>query len=234
MKMQRVNYPNMLPDVNFEEESFVKICARLDEAKMNFKNCNLRKTEEFLELYPILKNLFNCYINYIKSSIEHSSNIDEGKHLPGTLDETENLLTQLNVWFPKEINGEWKNYINRFIITPPGFEDILDRLRKTFKFRDCAIINGNTGKKEPYIKEKQNEEILFGFVDMEGAENSDIPNSASILESECPEDCTQDSRRWICTKCGDFVSHQEKRTLYCSCGSKKYRDKLLICHHPIH
>src|SRR5690606_36539717 len=59
-----------------------------------------------------------------------------------------------------------------------------------------------------------------------------------ILELECPEECITDFRRWICRKCGEYVKIKLNsdgwQVLFCPCGSKRYKDKLLTCYHPSH
>ena len=61
--MKEAEYPNILPDMNSKERSFVNICVKLAETKEKFK---LREYPNFLELYPIFKKLFYCYTVYIK------------------------------------------------------------------------------------------------------------------------------------------------------------------------
>ena len=59
------------------------------------------------------------------------------------------------------------------------------------------------------------------------AEILQVPNDSKIFKLQCPDRCTDQLRIWICDICGDFA-------LYCSCGSKKYDQRFLKCHHSSH
>ena len=53
-----------------------------------------------------LKKLFSCYTDYIKYSVSHTLDMDEGDQLPGTHTEIGPWLKQLNTWFPVKSNGK--------------------------------------------------------------------------------------------------------------------------------
>ena len=97
IKLEKLGYPNILPDLNTDEKSFMKICINLDKAKEEYKSMS---REDFLELYPVLKKLFFSYIDYIRYSVEHAHNIDDGDYLPETIEEIKPLLVKLNSWSP--------------------------------------------------------------------------------------------------------------------------------------
>ena len=59
----------------------------------------------FSEMYPVLKKLFFCYIDYIRYSADHSVDVDEGNYLPGNIEEIKSLFQQLNTWLPLKINN---------------------------------------------------------------------------------------------------------------------------------
>ena len=227
--MKKAGYQYILEESKPNEKSFAGVCAQLVEAKKSFMSMN---KNDFLKMYPILKKLLFCYMDYIKFSIDYGSDMDEGDFLPGTIDEMEAWLRELNTWFPIKINGEWKNCTGQYIGVPEGFEDIVERFQEITKFKRTPIFSDNTVP-EPYIGEEENKKITFGFVNMENAEKSEVTSNFKVFELECPEECTKEKRKWVCTKCGGFVQYVDL-TLHCSCGSKRYRERLLICHHPSH
>jgi len=101
MKMEEVGYPDVLPDLDSNEKSFMKICLNLDKAKEDYKSMN---RDDFLKMYPILKKFFFTYIDYIKYSIEHMNDIDEGDHILENIKEMKSFLEKLNKWSPIKVN----------------------------------------------------------------------------------------------------------------------------------
>ena len=97
IKMGEVGYLSILPDPDYNTNSFMKICINLDKAKEEYKSM---RRNDFLEMYPVLKKLFFSYMNYIRYSIEHMHNMDEGDHLPITTEEIKCWLQELNTWSP--------------------------------------------------------------------------------------------------------------------------------------
>ena len=247
MQMEKTGYPGILADLESQEKSLDLISSNLKKAKDEYKTMknNLKgglmrifsKSEiDFLEMYPVLKKLFSCYTDYIRYAMNHTNKIDEGDHLPGSYEEIQSWLENLNTWSPERVSIENINWMKSFVVMPSGYEQVIQTLIKTTKFTDyCAVID-NQGT-EPFIRDR-NKRILFGFVNMDGARTGQNSDNASMLEVECLKECTVDTRRWICTKCGNYVSIKENQVkhqyLFCSCGSKKYNDNLLICHHPSH
>ena len=233
MKMERAKYPYILQDNEPNENNFAKICVNLDRAKEEYQSM---KRNDFLNMYPVIRKLFHSYTDYIKAAFDLKINIDEGDYLPGTVDEMKHWLEQLNTWFPRNINGVWKSAKDTYIVVPPGYSTAVKILRKTTKFQSTLIIDDNRTI-EPYIEE-ENKKLSFGFVNMEGVEPGKVPPSSTILGIKCPKDCTPCPRKWICTKCGEFVrsdlNYMGQPLLFCSCGKKKYNENILICHHPGH
>ena len=103
IRLEESGYPHILPDLDTEEKSFMKICLNLDKSKEDFK---LMNRNDFLRMYPVLKGLFFCYIGYIEYSLEHMTDMDEGDHLPGTADEIKPWLEELNTWSPVKADGK--------------------------------------------------------------------------------------------------------------------------------
>lgn len=232
MKMKKAGYPGILPDMIYKKQPFDKIRANLDMAKEEYRSID---GNNFLKMYPVLKKLFFCYMNYIKHSIDNKISMDEGNHLPGTVDATKSWLQRLNIWSPLRFKKAWINCMGSFIVIPCGDCRVIEILSETPKFRNLQIFIDNKTK-EPYIKENSGK-VSFGFINMKGAQKIDILTDFIILESRCPKKCTKHSRKWICTKCGEAVkvkSHATKDFLSCSCGSKRYEDKLFICQCSIH
>ena len=182
----------------------------LEEAKENFKSV---EKSDFIRMYPVMKQLFYCYTQYIKTSLETNTDITEGNNLPCTVDELKYWLRKLNV---------------NSISTCSGYGRVIQKLNKTKKFKewDTMIDNAIT---QPCIN-IGNETVCFGFANMERADRNAIPEDALPLVKRCAKNCTEDFRRWICKTCGDFVLIKDW-VLYCSCGSKEYKDKLLVCAH---
>ena len=232
MQMEKAGCPGILADLEYQERSLDQISFNLNKAKDEYRSM---ERNDFLKIYPVLKKLFSCYTDYIRYSASHTNKIDEGDHLPKSWVEIMPWLDRLNSWSPKAVSIENINWMNSLVAMPSGHERVIQTLLKTTKFTDCYVVIDNQGT-EPFIRDEK-KRILFGFVNMEGAKPGQNSNS-SILEVECPRDCTMNIKRWICTKCGDYVFIKENQIkhqfLFCSCGSKKYRDELLICHHPIH
>src|SRR5690606_29647394 len=110
-------------------------------------------------------------------------------------------------------------------------------LQRTLKFNHFQVIKDNEAE-EPYIREEDSNNILFGFVNMENVRTDQTSENSILLELECPKECTVKRKRWICAECGDYVTLKENQVrwqfLFCSCGSKRYKDESLICHHPSH
>ena len=234
VKMEKAGYPNILPDSNPEEESFDTICDNLSKLKNDYKSMD---KNDILKMYPILKNLFICYTNYIKYSLNNAQDIEEGSYLPGTIHEMRPWLRKLNKWLPIKVNEEWINCMSSFVGAPSGYEEVINRFHKIPKFNDFPVVNDDNVI-EPYISRENNKKIFFGFVNMEGAKVTHHYDNSILFESECPQECIPESRRWICSTCGDFVrmkiTHTGHPLLLCSCGSKKYKEKFLICHYPTH
>jgi len=103
MKMEDVKYSDILPDLDSDEKSFTSICMNLDKAKEDYRSMD---RINFLSMYPVLKKLFFSYIDYIRYSVERFHDIDDGDHLPGTIDELKSWLLQLDTRFLININGE--------------------------------------------------------------------------------------------------------------------------------
>ena len=233
IKMENAGYPDIFPDLDPDERSWNNICAKLELAKENYK---LADKYDYLGVYPILKELFSSYIRYIRYSMENSINLNEDKCLPETAGAMKLWLQKLCIWIPAEFNGEWTNYTNSFIGTPDGFDEVIQTLSRTIKFSDYPMQNDNE-EVEPYIGEENNNKIKFGLVDMGDCQPSQDMYSSRLLKLECPEKCTNDLRRWICTKCGEYVKFAvgvNGRRLLCNCGSQKYEKIIFTCHHPIH
>jgi len=95
IQMEKIGYPNILPDPDYSKNSFMNVCMILDKAKEEYKSM---RRNDFLEMYPVLKKLFFSYMNYIRYSIEHMHNMDEGDYLPGTIEEIKCWLQELNTW----------------------------------------------------------------------------------------------------------------------------------------
>lgn len=182
-KMSKNGYPDILPDPSSVEKSFVKICSNLDKAKQDYQ---LMNRNDFLEIYPVVKKLFFCYIDYIRYSLDHVDEIDEGKYLPGTTDEMEVWLQTLNTWFPIEISKKWINCVDSLIAIPSSYKRVAEALHNTAKFSNTQVVN-NDEIPEPYIAEENNKKILFGFVDMEKAKADKTFDNSTLLELECPE-----------------------------------------------
>ena len=232
-KMEKIEYPNILPDLDSKEIFLYNICAHLDTAKEEYR---LVRKYDILKIYPILKKLFFCYIDYLKFSITHLIHMNEGDHLPGTVREIKSLLQNLDTWVPAMVKGKWINCTGSYIAIPPGFNKVIEALHNTTKLSYFPIVNDREAV-EPYIVEEKNK-ILFGFINMTRTEQSPVTNNLNSFESECLEGCTKELRKWICTICGEFIKTQlnsaGQQFLFCSCGSQRYREKLLICHHPSH
>ena len=230
IKMERAGYPYILSDSDVED-SLVNIRTNLNKIK---RNCKFAEKNDFLKMYTMLKQLFIYYTAYIKYSIDHLINIDEGRYLPRTYDEIEPWLQKLNTWFPAKVNGRWINCLEPFIVIPSGYEAVATMLRATTKFSHYLMINSDEVA-EPCIEEENKKRIPFGFVNMEGARIDRDSNNSVLLESLCPEECTKDIRRWICTKCGWYLKIKTYfdgfQYLFCCCGSKEYSNSLFICHH---
>ena len=251
IKMQKHEHPDILPELESKEISFIKICSNLDKAKENYvsmqsNDCKVHSLlqiifkpgsrYDFLKMYPVMKKLFTCYLNYIRYSIDNHNKIDEGDHIPRDTNEMTTWSQELNNWFPIEINKKWINCMGSLIVVPPGFEQVAETLRNTMRFNNSLVIDDDK-EVEPYIAEEDNKKILFGMVNVEITEWTKLPGDLVLFEFGCPERCTPDLRRWICMKCGDFIRVSpmfEEQLLYCACGSQRYKNKLLSCHHPCH
>jgi len=229
IKMQQNECPGIFANFDSEEKSLDQISSNLKKAKEEYKSMD---KNNFLKMYPILKKLFSCYTDYIRYSIHHMIDMHEGDQLPGTWEDIEPWLKKLNTWSPEKVNIEDINWIPSFIAMPPDYQQVLQTLRKTTKFTNYYVLTDNQGT-EPFIRDEKDRKILFGFVDMKEAENNKMPYFTSKFEPKCPQACTQHTRKWICTNCGDYI-YEKNSTLYCSCGSKPYQDKLLTCSHIKH
>src|SRR5690606_13054413 len=148
------------------------------------------------------KNLFFCYTNYIRYSVNQKDSMNEGNDRPGTNEQIQVWLKKLNKWFPVQINGNWTSCDGSFIGTPQGFYQVIEALHKTTKFKNYQVTDDNTAT-EPYIGEEKGK-ILFGLVDMEGAQKEEIPDNSNVFEKECPEECNKEMRKWICKICGEY------------------------------
>jgi len=93
IKMEQAGCPDFLPDLDHEEKSFAKIVLNLEKMKEEYK---LMKKDDFSKMYPILKKLFFCYIDYIRYSVDHQIDMYEGDELPGIWKEIGPWLKSLN------------------------------------------------------------------------------------------------------------------------------------------
>ena len=124
-----------------------------------------------------------------------------------------------------------------FIAVPAGFDQVIETLQETTKFKSCLVIKDNEIA-EPYIEEENNNRKFFGFVDMKDTWEGENSSNCKLLEITYAQKCSPDIRRWVCMKYGDLVkvtdNSAQVQLLVCSCGSKRYKDTLFICHHPSH
>ena len=227
--MQKIEYPLISLNFNFQKTSLESIYAYLYAAKEEYiltNGCN------FVQVYLILKDMFCYYVYYIDFSIKHANDIDEGNNLPGSIDRMKLWLKKINTCLPINLNRQLTDFMGPFIGLPDGFDQVTQTFHKISKFNSYRIIKYNEVN-EPYVRKENSSSILFGFVNMEGARTGQNPDGSTQLKLECPRKCTVNLKRWICTKCGNFVSNKDM-TLFCSCGSKRYKEELLICHHPSH
>jgi len=221
VKLEKAEYPNVLPDLDSQGKSFEEISSNLKKAKDDYKLVN---KNDLVAIYIACKKLFSCYTHYIKYSIDNFIDINEGDLLPITIEEIKPLLEKLNVWSPVKVNNQWITYIN-LIVIPPGYERVAEVLYKTNKFKHFQVIIDNEIE-DPYIMEGDGKQTFFGFADMIGAIEEGTPYDDTVFQSQCPGKCSSILRRWICTKCGQFIFRKD-HTLFCSCGSKKIRTKTL-------
>lgn len=133
---------------------------------------------------------------------------------------------------PIETIEEWKRSFDPVLVIPSGSEEIAQKIRQTEKHSKIEVFE-DSKTSESFIAIEYGRKVSFGLVDMSDAEEGRPSRNLSLLEIECPKECTRNSRKWICMKCGEFISYKEW-TLHCSCGSKKYKEKLLVCTHPNH
>jgi len=226
--LNKIECLDVLPDIDSEINSFEQICSDLEKAKLDYQ---LMDKINSLEVYLMLKRLLSCYTKYIRYSIDHSEKMDEGNFFPRTCMEIKLWLRISNIGSPEKIDLERFSWVYSFVISPLGYENVIQTLRKTTKFSKSDVEYDNQIA-EPCVV-IASRRFLFGFIDMKANKYINIPDNASMLEVECPGKCTQDIRRWICTKCGSFV-FQKENILYCPCGSKQYKDIFLKCHNPSH
>ena len=99
IKMEKFRCPNIFADSHSQETSFMKICLNLDKAKEDYASID---DNDFVKAYPILKRLFLCYTDYIRYSMEHLTDMDDGGYLPGTIEEIKTWFCKLNTWSPKK------------------------------------------------------------------------------------------------------------------------------------
>ena len=92
MKLEKAGY-DILPDPDIHESRFVNICVNLNKTKKDYKSMG---KNNFYEMYPVLKKLFFCYADYIRYSKNRLVKMDEGKDLPGTIEEMKSWLEKLN------------------------------------------------------------------------------------------------------------------------------------------
>ena len=231
IKIEQVWHSRIFKDFDFEK-SPEEISARLQRAKNSY---NGMTKNDFLRMYPVLRKLFFCYIDYIKCAINRKTRMNKENQFPGNVDEIKSWLRELNNWTPEKKSIESIDWIDRFIGTPSGYDNAIEALRKTPRFNDIDVLN-DTDANEPYIRNNKGKKILFGLVNMEGAKKGAIPDDAKAYNPTCPKECSEDQREWICTNCGESVSTQldlsGHQLLYCRCGSKKFDINILICHNP--
>ena len=70
----------------------------LDQAKDTYKSM---VKSDYLTMYSVIKQLFYCYVEYIKDAFDKNADITEGDHLPGTKEELKQWVRDLNSWDPK-------------------------------------------------------------------------------------------------------------------------------------
>ena len=104
MSMEKIGHQYVFPDLDFEGQLSINIFNSLENLRSQYKTMD---KNNFLNMYPIVKKLFICYIFYIKYSIGMENNIYEGNNLPGTVDEIKSWLQKLNTWTPEENDTEW-------------------------------------------------------------------------------------------------------------------------------
>ena len=182
--------------------------VHLDTVKIAYKSMD---RSDFLKMYPVMKQLFYSYMDYIQYMLNEEDEIIEAKYIPGSIDE-------LKMWYQK------LNEI--FIISCRGYGHVMEKLLRTEKFQSWNVIESKIST-QPFV-DLRNEKVLFGFVNMDAAEPMRIPSDAPLLFKKCSTGCTNEPRKWLCMKCGDFVLIKDW-ILYCSCGGKRYKDNSLIC-----
>lgn len=215
MIIEKVQHLDVLPDLPSEASSSTKIIYNLDKTKEGCKSVN---KNDFLQMYPVLKKLFFRYLDYIRYSMNHESDMDEGDHIPGSCEEIKSWLLKLNSWSPVEVNEKLNNRVDSSIKISQGFKRVIQELEETSKFKDLRTIN-NGGAAEPHIEEITPVLIRVGV--------------GKDAIHHYPKQGAEDSRKYLCAKCGDFVeiktNSAEEKCLFCSCGSRRYDSDLPLC-----
>jgi len=103
MKLESVEYPHILPDLDSKEKSFENILTNIDTVRSDYMSMD---KDDFLKMYPILKRLFFCYTTYIQYSINQGNDVNEGKYFPVTDSEMKSWLIKLNNWSPMGVREE--------------------------------------------------------------------------------------------------------------------------------
>ena len=98
MKVEEHGSLDILPDLDSKGNSFTDICANLDRAKEDYRSVD---KDDYLKIYPLLKNLFFKYMDYIRYSVEHFTSMGEEAYPPASHLEIQPLLKQLTTWCPK-------------------------------------------------------------------------------------------------------------------------------------
>ena len=231
IRMENCGLKNLGP-YDLSEKSFSDIGSTLKRAKKAYTSMN---TNDFLHIYPILKILFYSYLHYIKYALDYLNVIDEGKVIPGRIEQFQTWLFQLNEWFVLQYNEKWRSFMEAVIFKSSKHDRIIEKLQRTSKFKTKEVLIEET-LTEPLIGTLTNRRgCQFGFVDMSYCEKGIEPD-LPMFELECPQGCSPHSRKWVCMKCGDFVKIKVdgningKLYLLCSCGKKSFNPRILKCH----
>ena len=203
IKMNQINFPSILPDLDSSEESLDNIRINLNKAKEEYK---VMDKNDILKMYPILKNLFFRYMDYITYSINNMNDIDEGRSLPGTFQEIQPCLTLGNRWSAIQFNSIWFNCIGPQIQIPPK-----DEQKKNTSFKEKKV-KGSQGVKDnketkPNVKDKNKKKSSPASVFVKEDKKAELPNISTVSESKPSTECP---RKTLYMKCKAFLKIKRK------------------------
>ena len=152
MKIKNIENLDIFSYPYSKGETPTQISSYLKEMKEKY---NSMDENSFVDIYPILKELFFWYINYIRCTLDYGINMNEGKCLPGSTHEIKHWLQKLNTWVPNKVDEKKITEMKYSTEKIPHSEQAIEKIHKTYELDKLSASSEN--------KKEQKNNVVYEF-----------------------------------------------------------------------